>query len=101
MPDKNTSYNKQQMDALASEISRIKGEYSKLISDLDKEVVQLHTYWNDDATGGQVYQNFKNTFNRLKPQLEEGKSYIQRFENNVNGQRERYARAENKIISNF
>lgn len=101
MPDKSTSYNKQQMDALASEISRIKGEYSKIISDLDKEIDALHTYWNDDATGGQVYQTFKSTFTKLKPQLEEGTSYIQQFESNVDEQRQRYASAENKIISNF
>ena len=101
MPDKNTSYNKQQMDVLAGEISRIKSEYTKIINDLDREIVELHTYWNDDATGGQVYQTFKSTFDKIKPALEEGTQYIQRFETSVDTQRERYAAAENKIISNF
>lgn len=101
MPERNTSYNKQQMDALANEISRIKGEYTKIINELDREINELHTYWNDDGSGSQVYQSFKSTFDKIKPALEEGTKYMQSFETSVDSQRERYAAAENKIMSSF
>ena len=101
MPSQNTSYNKQAMDNLANEIQRIKEEYSKIINELEKEIVELNAYWNDDASGVQTYQSFKSSFDKIKPQLEEGISYIEHFKTTVENQKERYQQAENKIMSNF
>lgn len=101
MPSKNTSYSKVAMDDLAREIESLKNKYTSIIGELDREIVNLHNYWNDDATGGQVYQTFKSTFDTIKPSLEEGTKYIQRFENTVMEQKERYEAAETRIMNSF
>ena len=101
MPNKNTSYNKNAMDELSANIDDIRGRYQSIIEELGREIEALHSYWNDDATGGQVYQTFKGAFDKIKPSLEEGTTYIKRFEDNVLEQKERYENAENKIISSF
>lgn len=101
MPNKNTNYNKTAMDELAANIEDIKSRYTSIIEQLNNEITELHSYWNDDASGGQVYQTFKGSFDKLRPSLEEGTKYIRRFEDSVMEQKERYASAENKIIGSF
>lgn len=102
MADKNTYYSKTAMENLAKEIDDIKNDYTKIISELSSEIDNLHNYWNDDSTGGQVYQTFKTTFSQsIKPNLEEGTTYMNSFEQNVNNQIDTYKNAESKIISQF
>lgn len=101
MSGKNTNYSKSAMENLAKEIETVKTNYTKIIEELSSEIANLHNYWNDDSTGGQVYQTFKSTFESIKPSLEEGTKYIQNFETEVSEQVEIYKEAERKILGNF
>ena len=98
---KNTNYSKSGMENLAREIETIKTNYTNIINELSSEINNLHNYWNDDSTGGQVYQTFKSTFESIKPSLEEGRKYIQKFETEVSDQVDAYKQAENKILGSF
>ena len=101
MNSNSTSYNKTKMEELAVEIDRIKTEYTRIIGELDAKVTEMHTYWNDDSTGGATYQAFKEKFARIQPHLEDGPRYMERFKNSVLDQKDDYRQAENQILGNI
>ena len=96
-----TSYDKTKMESLADQIESIKQEYSKIINELDAKVTEIHSYWHDDNTGGATYQAFRDKFTKIRPHLEDGTRYMERFKNVVVDQKEDYKKAEDQILGNI